>query len=81
MINTEIEDDSVRVTWMGTTGLFLSDGETGIYIDPFVSRYGLIKVGLGFSLKSQHQLIKKWIAITGGNNEKPSWSAILTTIM
>ena len=63
---TEITDDSVRVNWMGTAGLYLSDGETGLYIDPFVSRYGLFKVGLGFSLKSQHRLIKEWIAITGG---------------
>jgi L-ascorbate metabolism protein UlaG (beta-lactamase superfamily) len=63
---TAIADDSVRVIWMGTAGLFLSDGETGIFVDPFVSRYGLLKVGLGFSLKPQHELIDKWLTITGG---------------
>lgn len=67
---TAIADDSVRVIWMGTAGLYLSDGETGIYIDPFVSRYGLLKVGLGFSLKPQHQLIEKWLSITGGEQAK-----------
>jgi L-ascorbate metabolism protein UlaG (beta-lactamase superfamily) len=63
---TVIADDSVRVIWMGTAGLYLSDGESRIFIDPFVSRYGLLKVGLGFSLKPQQQLIKKWLTITGG---------------
>jgi L-ascorbate metabolism protein UlaG (beta-lactamase superfamily) len=67
---TEITDDSVRVIWMGTAGLFLSDGKTDIFIDPFVSRYGLFKVGLGFSLKPQRQLIEKWISITGGEKAK-----------
>ncbi|MCD6584494.1 MAG: MBL fold metallo-hydrolase [Desulfobacteraceae bacterium] len=66
LTQTKIAEDSVRATWMGTAGLYLSDGETGIYIDPFVSRYGLFKVGVGFSLKPQHELINKWIAITGG---------------
>ncbi len=63
----EVADDSVRVIWMGTAGLYLSDGETGLYIDPFVSRYGLLKVGCGISLKPQHRLIKEWLSITGGN--------------
>ena len=65
-----MSNDSVRTTWMGTAGMYLSDGETGFYIDPFISRYGLLKVGLGISLKPQHQLIKKWIAITGGKKAK-----------
>jgi len=64
--NTEPANGSVQVTWMGTAGLFVSDGETGIYIDPFVSRYGLLKIGLGLSLKPQIQLIDEWIQITGG---------------
>jgi len=70
LTNSQSADDSVRVTWMGTAGLYLSDEETGIYIDPFVSRYGLLKVGFGFSLKPQHHLIKKWIAITGREKAK-----------
>ncbi|MFZ2630694.1 MAG: MBL fold metallo-hydrolase [Desulfosalsimonadaceae bacterium] len=61
-------DDSVRVTWMGTAGLYVSDGDTGIYIDPFVSRYGLLKVGLGVALKPQNSLIDEWITLTHGQN-------------
>lgn len=62
----ETETGAVRVVWMGTAGLFVTDGETGIYIDPFVSRYGLFKVGFGFGLNPDHGLIEKWITITGG---------------
>jgi len=65
---TEPAKNSVRVTWMGTAGIYVSDGETGFYIDPFVSRYGLLKVGAGFSLKPQHPLIDEWITLTGGQN-------------
>lgn len=61
-------DGSVRVTWMGTAGLFVSDGETGFYIDPFVSRYGLLKIGLGMPLKPRLSLIDEWIRITGGQH-------------
>ncbi len=62
----ETETGAVRVVWMGTAGLYVTDGETGLYIDPFVSRYGLLKVGLGFGLNPEHDLIDKWIKITGG---------------
>jgi L-ascorbate metabolism protein UlaG (beta-lactamase superfamily) len=62
----ETEAGAVRVVWMGTAGLYVTDGETGLYIDPFVSRYGLLKVGLGFGLNPEHDLIDKWIEITGG---------------
>ena len=63
---SEAETGAVRVVWMGTAGLYVTDGETGLYIDPFVSRYGLLKVGLGFGLNPEHDLIDKWIKITGG---------------
>ncbi len=63
----ETETGAVRVVWMGTAGLYVTDGETGLYIDPFVSRYGLFNVGLGFGLNPEHDLIDKWIRITGGD--------------
>jgi len=66
--NTEPATGAVRVTWMGTAGLYIFDGETGIYIDPFVSRYGLFKVGFGAALKPQNTLIDEWIRITGGQH-------------
>lgn len=62
----ETEIGAVRMVWMGTAGLYVTDGETGLYIDPFVSRYGLLKVGLGFGLNPEYDLIDKWIKITGG---------------
>ena len=66
--DTKSASGSVRVTWMGTAGLYVHDGETGIYIDPFVSRYGLLKIGFGFTLKPKDSLIDEWIRLTGGRN-------------
>ncbi len=58
--------DSVQVVWMGTAGLYVHDGETRIFIDPFVSRYGFLKVALGFSLKPNLEIIREWIVKTSG---------------
>ncbi len=68
VISAETGEGAVRVVWMGTAGLYITDGETGIYIDPFVSRYGLLNVGLGFKLNPKHEQIDKWIKITGGQH-------------
>ena len=57
--------DAVRITWMGTAGFHVTDGETAFYIDPFVSRYGLLKVGLGFSLPPRTDLVAEWCRKTG----------------
>ena len=38
------EDNAVSVTWLGTAGVLVSDGLTGILIDPYVSRFGFLKV-------------------------------------
>jgi hypothetical protein len=56
-----IKKGAVRVTWMGTAGLYVTDGETGFFIDPFVSRYGLLKVLWGSSLPPRVQTICDWI--------------------
>lgn len=58
--------DSVRVVWMGTAGLYVHDGKTRIFIDPFVSRYGFLKVAFGFSLKPNLETIQDWIVKTCG---------------
>jgi L-ascorbate metabolism protein UlaG (beta-lactamase superfamily) len=52
---------AVCVTWMGTAGLYVTDGDTGFFIDPFVSRYGLIKVLSGFSLPPKTHIIQDWL--------------------
>jgi L-ascorbate metabolism protein UlaG (beta-lactamase superfamily) len=59
------DKDAVRVTWMGTAGLYVTDGETGFFIDPFVSRHSLMKVLCGFSLPPQTQIIDDWINRVG----------------
>lgn len=56
---------AVRVTWMGTAGFYITDDETALYIDPFVSRYGLLKVALGFSLSPRTDLVADWCRKTG----------------
>ena len=52
----------VFVTWLGTAGVLVSDGRTDILIDPYVSRFGLLKVGLGLPLNPDHALVKQWVA-------------------
>jgi L-ascorbate metabolism protein UlaG (beta-lactamase superfamily) len=56
-----IPKDAVRIAWMGTAGLYVTDGETGFFIDPFVSRSGLLKVLWGHPLASQPQKICDWL--------------------
>jgi L-ascorbate metabolism protein UlaG (beta-lactamase superfamily) len=51
---------------MGTAGLYIHDGETRMFIDPFVSRYGFLKVAFGFSLQPNPEIIKDWIVKTSG---------------
>ena len=53
---------SVELTWLGTAGVLLSDGETSLFIDPFVSRYGLLHVGLGHRLPPRLDLVEAWLA-------------------
>lgn len=55
----------VSVTWLGTAGVLVSDGQTDILIDPFVSRYGLLRVGLGLPLNPRQDLIKQWLGRLG----------------
>jgi L-ascorbate metabolism protein UlaG (beta-lactamase superfamily) len=58
----------VSVTWLGTSGVLVSDGRTDILIDPFVSRYGLLKVGLGFPLRPKQDLIDNWLERLNAKN-------------
>jgi len=51
---------NVRMTWLGASGIFVTDGETGILIDPYVSRFGWIKTLFGSPLILDRALIRKW---------------------
>ncbi len=55
------EDNTVSITWLGTAGVLVSDGLTGILIDPYVSRCGFLKVGMGFPLQPDKDLVKLWM--------------------
>lgn len=52
--------NNVRVTWLGTAGIFITDGETGILIDPYVSRFSMSRVAFGLSLSPNRDLVRKW---------------------
>jgi L-ascorbate metabolism protein UlaG (beta-lactamase superfamily) len=62
------EAPGVFVTWLGTAGVRISDGRTDILIDPYVSRQGLCRVGLGLPLHPRQDLIQQWLDRMGRRN-------------
>jgi L-ascorbate metabolism protein UlaG (beta-lactamase superfamily) len=56
------EDNAVSITWLGTAGVLVSDGLTGILIDPYVSRFGFFKIAMGLPLQPDKTLVKRWMA-------------------
>lgn len=50
----------IFLTWLGTAGVLVDDGSTGILIDPFVSRQSLLRVVLGMRLPPDRGLIRHW---------------------
>jgi L-ascorbate metabolism protein UlaG (beta-lactamase superfamily) len=55
----------VSITWLGTAGVLVSDGATGILIDPYVSRFGFFKIAMGLHLQPNKALVKSWTARLG----------------
>ncbi|MGB5217946.1 MAG: hypothetical protein WBN66_06570 [Smithella sp.] len=62
------ENKTVSITWLGTAGVLISDGATGILIDPYVSRFGLFKIALNIPLQPDKASIKKWTDRLGAKN-------------
>jgi L-ascorbate metabolism protein UlaG (beta-lactamase superfamily) len=58
----------VFITWLGTAGVLVSDGRTGLLIDPYVSRFSLSKVFLGSALHPGQDLIRQWVKRLGASN-------------
>ncbi|MCE5212373.1 MAG: MBL fold metallo-hydrolase [Deltaproteobacteria bacterium] len=56
------ENKTVNITWLGTAGVLIADGDCGILIDPYVSRFGLFKIALGIPLQPDKESIKRWTA-------------------
>src|SRR5687768_10136545 len=54
-------DGALHVTWMGTAGVYLSDGEHALLIDPFVSRYRLFDVVRRRDLAPKGALVDTWL--------------------
>ncbi len=50
----------LEITWLGTAGIYLTDGKDSILIDPYVSRHGMFSVISGRPLASDPFLINKW---------------------
>lgn len=50
----------IQITWIGVAGVLIDDGDTALLIDPFVSRYGLLPVGLRRKLEPMHADIAVW---------------------
>lgn len=59
---------SMRMTWLGTASMFITDGKTGILIDPYVSRFGMSKIVFGSPLEPNCALIRKWAEKLGREN-------------
>lgn len=66
--NLDQQDKTVNIKWLGTAGVFISDGDTGILIDPYVSRFGIFKIAMGLPLQPDKEAVKKWLARLGGKN-------------
>jgi L-ascorbate metabolism protein UlaG (beta-lactamase superfamily) len=45
--------------------VLVSDGKTGILIDPYVSRFGFFKIAMGLHLQPNKDLVKSWTARLG----------------
>ena len=68
---------SLTVAWLGTAGIYISDGQDGLLLDPFVSRHrmSLGRVGLGLRLRPDPKAVRKWVDEIGATDTR----AILIT--
>ncbi len=51
----------IWLLWFGTNSFHITDGQTSILFDPFVSRYGLLHVGLRQSMTPDADLQRQWL--------------------
>ena len=52
---------AVRATWFGTAAVLLDDGSTRLLLDPFVTRPGMLRVGLGLPLRPDGVGVERWL--------------------
>jgi L-ascorbate metabolism protein UlaG (beta-lactamase superfamily) len=60
--------NGIHATWLGTAGLFVSDGETAFYIDPYASRVSAFSVFGGRKIRPDLKSIDECISLTSGQN-------------
>ena len=58
--------DFVKAVWLGAAGLYVSDGETSFFIDPYVSRVSVLKVVAGVRLSPDIKRINECISLVAG---------------
>ena len=58
----------LTLTWMGVAGIYLTDGITGLLVDPYVSRFGLFHILSGLSLRPDRKRIASWIGSQGAGD-------------
>jgi L-ascorbate metabolism protein UlaG (beta-lactamase superfamily) len=63
-----VSSGGVGITWLGTAGILVSDGATGILIDPYVSRFGAAAVFLGRRLRPDTGTIERYADRLGRKN-------------
>lgn len=61
------EHGTVNLTWFGTAAVCISDGDTGILIDPYVSRFSFIRIALGFPLRPDIDAARRLAVELGGS--------------
>jgi L-ascorbate metabolism protein UlaG (beta-lactamase superfamily) len=58
--------NSINATWLGTAGLYVTDGETAFYIDPYVSRFSAFNVLTGMKISPYIKGIDECISRISG---------------
>ncbi len=67
---TEGENEGLQFMWFGTNSFHISDGETSILFDPFVSRYSLAHIAFRRRIPPKQDLVQHWLGKLQG--PKPS---------
>lgn len=62
--------DRLQVTWMGTAGLYVRDGSAGFFVDPFVTRPGLVRVLSGRPLTVREPLVRGQVRRLGAHHAR-----------
>ncbi len=60
----------VNFTWLGTTGVYLTDSQTSILFDPVVSRFSLLDMMFDREVKTDDSLVKTWLKKIHAKNVK-----------